>query len=121
MKDFLVEGEDKKNFHLKLINPSFKGKDGYVVFYSPTCPHCVNFVPEVEQLARRLKGAISIGTVNCKDTINGNDILADFYNISGVPTIKFYNGVNGEFIDYTGGHSVNDLLNFVCKTKNVCV
>ena len=106
--------------NLKLTHPEFKDRDGFILYYSPTCPHCIRFKPTLIELAKRLNGALSIGTIDCTDTINGNNLLADFYNISGFPMLKFYNHVTGEYIDYTGGRNVNDMLAFLCKVKNLC-
>jgi thiol-disulfide isomerase/thioredoxin len=106
--------------NLKLNNPYFRNKDGFILYYSPNCPHCVNFAPTYKELARRLKGACALGTVNCNDTLNGSNLLADFMSISGLPTLKFYNHLSGEYIDYTGGRTVVELLEFLCKVKNLC-
>lgn len=120
LKDYKLIGENSKNPFLKLINPAFRNKDGYIIYYSPTCPHCVNFAPTVSKLAKQLKGKMSVGTVDCTDTINKNNILGDFFSISGFPTIKFYDSSSQEYIDYSGGRNINDLLDFVCRVKNVC-
>ena len=119
MKDYSLN-DNGKNIALNLINPAFKNKDGFIVYYSPTCPHCVNFAPTVNTLADQLKKTMNVGAIDCSDVIHGNDLLADFFNISGYPTIKFYNSVSGEYIDYTGGRNVEDMLSFICKVRNVC-
>jgi len=105
---------------LKLNNRYFRDKDGFIIYYSPRCPHCVNFAPVVKDLAKRLKGSCAVGVINCDDSINGSQLLADAFNISSLPTIKFHNHVSGEYIDYTGGRDIVSLLGFLCRVRNLC-
>lgn len=118
--DYILNEKADGDVDLKLSHPAVKDKDGFIIFYSPSCPHCVNFAPTLQKLSKRLKGSCAIGTVNCNDSIHGNQLLADFYNVSGIPTIKFYNHITGEYIDYTGGRTVEDMLAFLCKVRNLC-
>ena len=118
--DFIMSEKSSGDVDLKLSHNAFKDKDGFIIYYSPTCPHCVNFAPTIVELAKRLKGACSVGTINCSDSILGNNLLGDFFNISGLPTVKFYNHITGEYIDYRGGKTIEDMLTFLCKVRNLC-
>ena len=120
VNDYLMRDVKQGEIDLKLAHPAFKDRDGFILYYSPTCPHCIRFKPTMLELAKRLKGSLAIGTVNCNDAVHGNSLLSDFFNISKLPTMKFYNSVNGEYIDYTGGRTIEDMLTFLCKVKNLC-
>lgn len=112
--------DNKKDLKLNLIHPDFQSKDGFILYYNPSCPHCVNFSNVYKEVAERLKGAIGMGVVNCADAINGNDLLSDYFKIVSVPTLQFRNSVTGEYIDYTGGRTVVDMLSFICRVSNIC-
>ena len=109
--------EAKGKIELQMTNPHFIDR-GLFLFYNPTCPKCQDFAPVWAQLARVVKNQCGVGMVNCSDKMSGNDILADYLSISGYPTIKFYD--KGEFTDYTGGKSLNELLSFVCEMTGRC-
>lgn len=121
MEDFLISNNNNSGeSSIKLSNKAFQDRDGFIVYYSPKCPHCVKFAPTLKELANKVKRTLSIGTVNCDNVIQGNNILADLYNISYLPMIKYYNHLTGEFIDYTGGRQINELLTWLCQVRNIC-
>ena len=98
---------------LKLIHPEFKNRSGLIVYYIPTCPACIKLMPTLLELANQLNGVENIGIINCADKINGNHLLADFFNINGYPTIQFYNHVTGKYVEYFGSHNVHDIVEFI--------
>lgn len=118
--DYVMDEKSNGDIDLKLTHNAFKDKDGFILYYMPTCPHCINMVPTISSLAKRLKGSCAIGAINCSDSVVGNDLLSDFFNISAIPKLKFYNHISGEYIDYTGGRTVEDILTFLCKVRNLC-
>lgn len=103
---------------MQFIEPAFRGRDGLVVFQMPWCPHCQNLAPTMTKLATITQGLFPVGVINCDDTANGNNLLSDYFNITGYPTIKYYN--NGTFTDYTGGQTLQDFLRFLCKNRGIC-
>jgi len=113
----LIKGNDG-SVKPQFINPAFSGKKGLVVFHQPWCPHCKNLAPTLIKVANMTKGLFPIGVINCSDTRGGNNLLADYFDIVGYPTIKYYD--NGSFTDYTGGRQMVDFLQFLCKEANIC-
>lgn len=103
---------------VQFIEPAFRGKSGLVVFHQPWCPHCQNLAPTVMKLANITKGLFPVGVIDCSDETNGNNLLADYFDVAGYPTIKFYD--KGEFTDYSGGRNLTDFLKFLCKAKGIC-
>ena len=120
INSFTVLDSNTKGEPLKIqfSEPAFRGKNGLVLFYAPWCPHCRNFADDYKQLATLTKGLYPIGAINCQDTERGNNLLADYFNIAGYPSIKVWD--TGTFKDYTGGKSIKDLLQFLCLSNNLC-
>jgi len=118
VKDYVALENDNGDPNLQLIHERFQNKDGLILLYSPTCPWCKKMVPAFTQLSQIVKDQFPLGAINCLDDSNGNDILGDYFRVSGYPTIKYYK--NGKYIDYTGGREVKDFLNFLCKTNKLC-
>jgi thiol-disulfide isomerase/thioredoxin len=121
MEDFIMNDSGfGSSVYPKLNNKAFQDRDGFIVFYSPKCPHCIRFAPTLKELANKLSKVLSIGTVNCENVVKSNHVLADLYDISYLPQIKYYNHLSGEFIDYTGGQKINELLTWLCQVRNIC-
>lgn len=77
---------DKQVWNLKKIKDCCM-----VVFYSPTCPHCINMQPEFLKFAQKCK-YMRIYAFNVKDNADHyQKIKHDNPNfIAGVPTFYFY-------------------------------
>lgn len=121
MKDFqTIKSSDLNGakVNVQFINPDFMDKKGLVVFYAPWCPHCATLRPSLVKLAKITKGLYPVAAINTTNEEYGNNLLKDYFNITGYPSIKFFN--EGTFTDYTGGRSVVDLLRFMCKADNLC-
>jgi thioredoxin len=63
-----------------------EGKPMVVMFYSPTCPHCVAMMPYFEKCAAEFKGKISFAKIN----VNSNPYAVSRYGIMATPTFKFF-------------------------------
>lgn len=121
MKDFqVIKSSDLTGakVNLQFVNPDFMEKNGLVVFYAPWCPHCATLRPSLVKLANITKGLYPVGVINATNEEYGNNLLKDYFEIVGYPTIKFFN--DGTFKDYNGGRNVVDLLRFMCKADNLC-
>jgi thioredoxin 2 len=64
---------------------------------SPSCPSCSLVSPQVEALARELRGRIRVGKLN----VQLNPLLASRFNILGVPTFLIFD--RGELLESLPG------------------
>jgi protein disulfide-isomerase-like protein len=82
-----------------------------VKFYAPWCGHCVRMQPEYERAATKL-GEEHIDVVLAKVDATQEEILAGYFQVTGFPTLKFFqNGASP--IDYSGGRSSGEIINWV--------
>ena len=63
-------------------------KPWLVLFYAPWCGHCTRFEPEYEDVARMLRGEVSVGKVNC-EKYGG---MCNKAAVRGYPTLRYYKG-----------------------------
>jgi len=81
-----------------------------VEFYAPWCGHCKKLEPEYLKAAEELKKhnpPIHIAKI---DSIQNKEIT-DKYQVLGFPAIKLLK--NGRVIDYDGGRTSDDIVNFM--------
>ena len=76
-----------------------KNKLALILLYSPYCPHCHNFAPQYENLAKDFKDYADFYSINI---INNRNYRKKF-SIIGVPSLFFY--YNGEYKQHKGGNS----------------
>lgn len=57
-----------------------------VEFYAPWCGHCKKLQPEWDAAARKTKGMVMFGKVNCDE----EQSLCQPFGVRGYPTIKFF-------------------------------
>ena len=117
-RDFQILETGNEKYQVQFINPLFRGKNGLVVNYAPWCPHCRDMAPTMIKLANLTRGLYPVGAINCYDDTRGNNLLADYLNITGYPTIKYLD--QGNFKDYTGGRELKDFLRFLCVENGLC-
>lgn len=118
-KNFIVLSEKDFNgtrpFELKRKNCCI------VVFYSPTCPHCLNMQDEFIKFASMCK-FMDVCIYNTRENLAHYErIRNDMPNlIQGVPTFIFYS--NGKPIEhYKGNRTTESFLNEsmrVCKNNS---
>lgn len=86
----------------------------FVLFYSPTCPHCKLPLAGFQELQKESMPGVQIQTVDCI----ANPDLAREHGIRGFPTMRYYpNGLNTkEFDEYNGGRTLDELRDYV---KNI--
>lgn len=81
-----LEDINNNNFYWNVLRSS---KPWLIDFYAPWCNHCHMFRPKIELVAKKLKGRVNIGKVNC-DRDQG---LCQQVGLSGYPSIRLYRGI----------------------------
>ena len=114
---FVVELKADDFDENKVINQSFDGIPGLIMWYADWCPHCSSV--ETQRLwnyiAEFCSPDVCVGAVNCNDSFNGNDELAQSLNINGYPSITYVN-VDGTIDSQTfhGERNKNNIVEFIC-------
>ena len=87
-----------------------------ILFYAPWCGHCKAFHPQIEKLAKSVKGVFKIGAVNCEEQRD----LAQKYKIDGYPTVLFFGEDKNKTVEYEGDRKAEKIVDFLLdKAKNV--
>jgi len=88
-------------------------------FYAPWCGHCKQLAPEYSQAAQAIaENSNSDFTVAlAKIDATENEKLAEKYEISGYPTLKFFRKQDGPDapVDFTGGRNAESIQAWVEK------
>jgi len=87
------------------------GKGALVEFYAPWCGHCKQLTPKYEKLAQVFAGEKDV-LVAKVDATEEND-LANKYDVSGYPTIKYFPKDGSEPVSYEGGREVDEFVKYL--------
>ena len=79
-----------------------------VEYYSPSCPHCREFVKTYSKVAKLYKGMVKVGAVDCA----AQRRLCEKLHVEGVPRVDLV-GPNGRKKTYSGERSVKALDSWV--------
>jgi thiol-disulfide isomerase/thioredoxin len=84
-------------------------KKGFIIFYAPWCKHCLKISGLIRELASIYKNIYNIGSVNCENLEDKNDVLAIKANIDQFPTIKIINN-DGTLSNFNKEYSLDNLI-----------
>ena len=89
-----------------------KGRNGFLLVYSPTCPPCVSMAPEFQKLADKSRNRIAVMSIDGK---KHPVIYKKMPNIQGTPTMFFVNK-NGKIeSEYSGSRDMKHMMSFICS------
>ena len=100
INDFKEYEEYKATFSINKL------KNGFLLIYSPYCPHCINFAPNYITLSE-----IYHGNLFFYATSKDHGKFQRDFSFRGFPTILFYN--NGTFTEYHSQRSVAKLSKYI--------
>jgi len=95
-------------------------KDVLVSFTAPWCGHCKTLKPTYEKVAQTFKPESNCIVANIDADDKKNKAVAEKYGVSGFPTLKFFPRGSTEAVNYEGGRSEADFVNFLnekCGTQ----
>ncbi|KAF9030941.1 disulfide isomerase [Hymenopellis radicata] len=101
---------DIHTFDAVVLDPS---KDVLVSFTAPWCGHCKNMKPAYEKVAAAFAPESNCIIANVDADDKKNSDLAQKYGVSSFPTLKFFPKDNKDGVDYEGGRSEVDFVNFL--------
>ncbi|CAG8602823.1 14158_t:CDS:10 [Rhizophagus irregularis] len=110
-----------RNFDEIALDPK---KNALVEFYAPWCGHCKNLAPTYEKVAQDYAQESDVCNSNtmifncivANMDATKNEPVAKRYDVRGFPTIKFFpKGENKTTIDYQGGRTEQDFIDFLNK------
>lgn len=85
-----------------------------VEFYAPWCGHCKSLKPAYAEAATKLKDELKdVDVILAKVDATVEKTVAQEHDVKGFPTLKWF--VDGTPIDYTGGRSANEIVNWIKK------
>jgi protein disulfide-isomerase-like protein len=108
----VVDITDNIEFEEKILSKVHSGeKAALVEFFAPWCGHCKQLAPEWKIAGDTFQPTddIIIAAVDATQA----EALAAQYDVKGYPTIKFFPKGSKEPIDYTGGRTADDIIEFV--------
>ena len=80
----------------------------FVEFFAPWCGHCKSLAPEYEKAAKALKGVVKVGAVD----MTTDESVGAPYSVQGFPTLKFFGENKSKPLDYSGGRTAKEIVDF---------
>jgi len=89
----------------------------FVKFFAPWCGHCKKLAPIWTELARNMRGKLTVAEVNCEE----QGALCREQGISGYPMLFYYPNGRDNKMEYTGGRKLDQLVAFSERLSGPCV
>lgn len=108
----------EKDAKISFLHKDFMRDGGFILAYSPSCTHCVKFFDAYNAMNRFIKENginFAMGALDISDRIKSNDLLANYYEIAGVPTLFYTDGK--DLFKMEGPRDPKKLLSFIAKMK----
>ncbi|KAH8105423.1 thioredoxin-domain-containing protein [Cristinia sonorae] len=80
----------------------------FVKFFAPWCGHCKKLAPVWKELARDMRGKLTVAEVNCDD----NASICKDEGVTGYPMLQYYPNGRDTKMEYTGGRKLDQLVAF---------
>ncbi|THH32163.1 hypothetical protein EUX98_g2007 [Antrodiella citrinella] len=80
----------------------------FVKFYAPWCGHCKKLAPLWTELARNMRGKLTVAEVNCEE----QGSLCRDQGVTGYPMLFYYPNGRATKMEYTGGRRLEQLVAF---------
>ncbi|PHZ16998.1 protein disulfide isomerase [Rhizopus microsporus ATCC 52813] len=91
-----------------------KSKDVFLEVYAPWCGYCKKLEPIWTQLGQVVSQNAADSVVIAKMDGTENDIPEEGgFDVTGFPTLKFFQAETNKLIDYEGDRSMEDLVKFL--------
>ena len=94
------------------------GKPALVEFFARWCGHGKNLAPVYEELATVFQHAgdkVSVAKVDA----DNHKSLGKRFDVSGFPTLKWFDGKSDKPTDYTGGRDLESLSKFITEKTSI--
>ncbi|RLM86728.1 hypothetical protein C2845_PM04G17660 [Panicum miliaceum] len=89
-----------------------KSKDLWIVeFFAPWCGHCKKLAPEWKKAAKKLKGQVKLGHVDC----DAEKSLMSKYKVEGFPTILVFGADKESPFPYQGARVASAIESFALE------
>merc|ERR1740117_579253 len=110
----LAAASDVSVYTKSNFDDAIKGESLVMVkFFAPWCGHCKRLAPEYEKAATALKSKAVLAKVDCVDTVNSG--LCARFGVQGYPTLKVFMRRGVEEVDYSGGRTSEDIVEYMTK------
>lgn len=96
-----------------------KKNPGMLFIYASWCGHCHRFAPTFNELQKQLGSDFPLVSLEDVELKSGD--LSKHLNVSGFPTIKFFDQTGKIISDYNKNRDKEAILEHICKIYHHCI